>query len=583
MATSFLGLPVLVKLRTGSADSVQGILSSLDPASGTLTLTEARSFVQGVNRLEGIRVLSRSEVAGLELLSVQRGNEVHAQNTSPLAPSPAHPSPRQPTQQQRPRPSQHPSPVPSPAHLALSERTPSGRSQKRRQQQSRTATATPARSGPHTPQPLGRIDDDFDFSAGLAAFDKKAVFADIKSQDATDPSSRLHAHNRNPSRARTPQSKLLPSESVLSPQELYDQQQEVQILRDNRRTKIASMTPTDMHAGDVEESLGAGGGGGGGGGPDGEDERRNERRWQSVTGELEKIALGGGASTNGREGVLRTAPGGWPVPVISAKQWREALSIAEIESSLTSTQRLEASASALLSHILSQRLVALPTTTVSPNSSPRPVVCLLSSDSDRGYIALRAAATLAYRGCRIFVLAQQQSVSSASQGASERFRTAIRVVSSAGARIVREVEDLPPTCALVIDALDSVASDNARESIEWANSLQKAYVLALDVPSGLDPDSGTAIPSMTPLLPCGILAFGLPRASLLKTEMACPPAWHDHQQQQQHQQRATITLADIGFPPTIWDRVGVEVSSGEVAAIWGAELLVEVERGHPAP
>ena len=153
-----------------------------------------------------------------------------------------------------------------------------------------------------------------------------------QSQDATDPSSRLHAHNRNPSRARTPQSKLLPSESVLSPQELYDQQQEVQILRDNRRTKIASMTPTDMHAGDVEESLGAGGGGGGGGGPDGEDERRNERRWQSVTGELEKIALGGGASTNGRDkGVLMTASGGRPVPVISAKQWREALSIAEVK------------------------------------------------------------------------------------------------------------------------------------------------------------------------------------------------------------------------------------------------------------
>lgn len=113
--------------------------------------------------------------------------------TSPLAPSPAHPSPRQPTQQQRPRPSQHPSPVPSPAHLALSERTPSGRSQKRRQQQSRTATATPARSGPHTPQPLGRIDDDFDFSAGLAAFDKKAVFADIK---VRAPGFLLRSHTR---------------------------------------------------------------------------------------------------------------------------------------------------------------------------------------------------------------------------------------------------------------------------------------------------------------------------------------------------------------------------------------------------
>lgn len=41
-------------------------------------LWPARSFVGGVNRLEGIRVLSRSEVAGLELLSVQRGKEVRA-------------------------------------------------------------------------------------------------------------------------------------------------------------------------------------------------------------------------------------------------------------------------------------------------------------------------------------------------------------------------------------------------------------------------------------------------------------------------------------------------------------------------
>ena len=77
---------------------------------------------------------------------------------------------------------------------------------------------------------------------------------------------------------------------------------------------------------------------------------------------------------------------------------------------------------------------------------------------------------------------------------------------------------------------------------------------------------------MTPLLPCGILAFGLPRPFLQKTDMACHPAWHH---------ATTITLADIGFPPTIWDRVGVE-GAGQVTAIWGAGLLVEVERGQPA-
>lgn len=79
---------------------------------------------------------------------------------------------------------------------------------------------------------------------------------------------------------------------------------------------------------------------------------------------------------------------------------------------------------------------------------------------------------------------------------------------------------------------------------------------------------------MTPLLPCGILAFGLPRPCLLKSNMAYHPASNNHH-------RATITLADIGFPPTIWDRVGVEGISGgggQVAAIWGAGLLVDLER-----
>lgn len=72
MANAFVGLPVLVKLRSGPNDAVKGVLSSLDPAAGTLTLTEARTTVGGVERLEGIRVLSRNEVAGLELLSVSR-------------------------------------------------------------------------------------------------------------------------------------------------------------------------------------------------------------------------------------------------------------------------------------------------------------------------------------------------------------------------------------------------------------------------------------------------------------------------------------------------------------------------------
>lgn len=185
-----------------------------------------------MNRLEGIRVLSRSEVAGLELLSVQRGDELHAQHVRrhDTVPSSAFCPPHAPGQQcsltvrrfsvlaSRSKPSAPVTATASsatatevPASLAgpfacspRSVRTDSERPEPEAQAAAksdcdgntcpkRTGTGTveslprksdthadPRRGLQHTPQSLGRIDDDFDFSAGLASFDKKAVFADIK-------------------------------------------------------------------------------------------------------------------------------------------------------------------------------------------------------------------------------------------------------------------------------------------------------------------------------------------------------------------------------------------------------------------
>ncbi|GAA5867714.1 hypothetical protein JCM8547_005211, partial [Rhodosporidiobolus lusitaniae] len=74
MASAFIGLPVKIALRSGTKDFATGILSSLDPGRGTITLTEARASAGGTpKRAEGIKVLTRDEVAGLELLSVERG------------------------------------------------------------------------------------------------------------------------------------------------------------------------------------------------------------------------------------------------------------------------------------------------------------------------------------------------------------------------------------------------------------------------------------------------------------------------------------------------------------------------------
>ncbi|GAA6000560.1 Edc3p [Rhodotorula paludigena] len=581
MANAFVGLPVLVKLRSGPNDAVKGVLSSLDPAAGTLTLTEARTTVGGVERLEGIRVLSRNEVAGLELLSVSRS---------------AQPAPTQPPV---PRPNVHhaqqgalaPSPIPSPSPLSASpkpdkpRRTRGARSNKHNRVQSNSRETEegneadlssayhdrrPKHPHHHSPglanaQPLA---EDFDFSAGLASFDKRKVFEQIKSNDATDPSLRLHAHNRNPDRVRTPQSKLLPTESVLSPNELYEQQQERLAARHQLASaavgasESARATPTDMSRARQDDA---------------EDEQRAEERWEKVQKQLTALEV------DEREGgnELRTAKTRLAVPVIKARQWREALSIAEIESCPTPAQRLEASAHGLTIYVLStlartHKLFPVP----SPPHS-RPSICFLCTDSEKGYIGLRAGVTLANRGCRVVVLAEDGT-----EGRSERWRTGLRVLSSAGGRIVRDPQDLPPAFNLVTDALgldsdplsSSVTSPRldaapsfasphggqgafASSAASWASALD-APLLSLDVPFGIDSDSGasTAEPS---LRPTHLLAFGLPRQSALALARAGGKA------------APALALADVGFPPSVWERVGVE---GFDRATFGADAVVELER-----
>lgn len=123
---------------------------------------------------------------------------------------------------------------------------PCSRVSSRRNAQRRSRQEAPAQSN--------HLSEDFDFGAGLASFNKHEVFEQIRvrrprfpppqppstslltlpscllptqSNDDTDPSLRLVAHNRNPSaRSHHAQTKLLPTESVLSPSELLEQRAE---------------------------------------------------------------------------------------------------------------------------------------------------------------------------------------------------------------------------------------------------------------------------------------------------------------------------------------------------------------------
>ncbi|GAA5891338.1 hypothetical protein JCM8208_002590 [Rhodotorula glutinis] len=601
MANAFVGLPVLIRLKGNTSAFVTGVLSSLDPVAGSLTLTEARSSVGGQERLEGIRILSRSEVAGLELLSVGRTESPAA------APRHASSQPAHPVQQRQPTYASAHSPVPSPAP-SPSPLTGSPRPAKQRQRGQRGGRRIqnlkePLESEDGDESDLSRVsneprrpkqqaqssglNEDFDFGAGLASFNKHEVFEQIRSNDDTDPALRLVAHNRNPSARQASQVKLLPTESVLSPSELVAQQAERRDVHAQVRRQAAVREP---------EGLGAGGKG---------EERSAEERLVETQRQMAEMAVEGesGAAQDGPVTRLVTRLG-VEVPTVSTRQWKEAVSIAEIESFPTSVQRLEAASHALTTYILthlSLRLSLLPPPPSPASSSSstkptRPFITLLCSADSKGLIALRAGTTLANRGCRIVAL-----VEDGGEGTSagvEQWRTAVRVLSSAGGRIVRDVQDLPASAHLLIDALstsptsldgerapssamtsprlDSTAAFSslgggnsafAPSAAAWARQQQgkerAPVLLSIDVPHGVDPDSGAPLdPSLAPLTPSHLLALGLPRTALLHLGSSRP----------------SLALADIGFPPALWARVGVVDEVDEVRGLWGVEGVVELER-----
>jgi hypothetical protein len=77
MASSFIGLPVLLSLRSGA--SLRGTVQSVNAVQGTIVLSSSHLFQPGqdTEREEGeylgTRAVGRDEVTGLEVVSVQKG------------------------------------------------------------------------------------------------------------------------------------------------------------------------------------------------------------------------------------------------------------------------------------------------------------------------------------------------------------------------------------------------------------------------------------------------------------------------------------------------------------------------------
>ncbi|SCZ89475.1 BZ3500_MvSof-1268-A1-R1_Chr1-1g01204 [Microbotryum saponariae] len=353
------------------------------------------------------------------------------------------------------------------------------------------------------PQP-SNISEDFDFGAGLDQFDKQREFAAIKSQDRTDPALRLVSHNK--------QTKLLPNENVLSVAELEQQTQQL-------AQSLARLDPG--------------------------------RTTQVNT--TKKMKEGG---------VLRTKRG-VIAPCLTRGQYREVVSIAEIETGPTSLQRTEAGSRALGQLILSFQ----PDSNAASTPSSLCILCG-SKAIEKSTLALRAGTMLVNRGYRVVAyVASMEGVAEA----------ALRGFSAAGGRLGRNVADLPNDFDLVLDAIadeqDQITEIPAQDLtiLRWTTTRNQAPIIAIDTPSGGEGRSKisfrTSFPKaieLTVATPPTKLGALVPAYTLHRTALRTPTSSNT-----QH------VILDEGISPKLLRRLGGLVSD-EVEGLFGKNLFVEV-------
>ena len=167
--------------------------------------------------------------------------------------------------------------------------------------------------------------------------------------------------------------------------------------------------------------------------------------------------------------------------------------------------------------------------------APRTVTVLVGAGGNGGG-GLVAARHLANRGVHVSVaLAREPAPDSVPAHQ-------LAITERLGLPISREGE--PEPADLVIDALIGYSlrgapTDRTSALITWADA-QDVPVLALDVPSGLDATTGEA------LAPCvtatATLTLALPKTALVGAA-----------------ESGELYLADIGVPPSVYARLGIEV------------------------
>lgn len=387
---------------------------------------------------------------------------------------------------------------------------------------------------------------DFDFVSNLSMFDKKTVFDQIRNDDTTADEDRLVAYNRTTRPGTLDGKKLHPTENVLERRRHY--------------SKDVSFESTD------EDSD-----------PDGSLDIRQMRKAMSRSSKRQtsrkgSLKLGeqlsrsntsiGPASQIRSQSVKSPSLRGNDSPAITSKR-RPRLRYVKVDKScpmflpitLAQAEKLALSDSCqlttdILAECAARSIAEAVMAAVNPggrrigsgNHNSRPVVVIVAGDNEGGARALAAGRHLEERGIEVVAslvgsgLDDSDPLTVSISKQASRLHADLMTWQETSEYL--KTLDSPPE--LIIDAMlglhhAGTLDLTALEVMAWANK-SRASVLAIDIPSGIDPETGAVeVVEGEPaevrakiVMCCGAPSTGLGRAMAIRKDENSGFEWRTH-------------------------------------------------------
>jgi enhancer of mRNA-decapping protein 3 len=224
--------------------------------------------------------------------------------------------------------------------------------------------------------------------------------------------------------------------------------------------------------------------------------------------------------------------------------------------------------------------------TSTARTGTRSTIVVLAGNNKTGTRAIAAGRHLRSKGVHVIIclvgIEREQDL-------LDDLRQQVRIHRNLGGKVFSKQEffeqtrpatnsDSPTTTTLIIDALLglTLSFDELRmvdrasvyELVEWANR-NEAFVLAVDVPTGIDPTTGKVnIVDGSPLYikPRYVVAMGAPKRGLLGA--MAPPADGEtgiglgNGESLTDDEEWRLFIADIGLGPRVWRKAGTKLRHG---------------------